>query len=105
MDAPSFNGEPGARPYDRDHDEQREPEPQVPLCRDCGARICLGGTTTGVASGASCRACYCWRVRLGVVDDVRTRPEIAAAMAQDAAASAQREINHDERDDPGQPGP
>ena len=59
--------------------------PDIQTCRDCGALIREGGSTTGVASGASCRSCFRWRERRGLVFDVRTIVQIQAAQKQGAA--------------------
>lgn len=85
MNAPYYNGEPGARPYDDEREGRRDYELPPLVCRDCGAVIECGGGTTGVASGASCEEDYRWRTATGALFDVRTRRQIEAAMTNGAA--------------------
>lgn len=80
MDAPGWNGEPGAMPYDREWDERPERDKRPMLtCSDCGAvqdnDIALIGTTGKLLCG-ECRTTrgfkYMW--------DPRDWREIAASI-------------------------
>lgn len=61
MDAPGWNGEPGAMPYDRDWDAPAEFEHVDPPCSDCGAEW-----EAGFCSSPTGKV-FCWdcRVRRG----------------------------------------
>lgn len=74
MNAPGYNGEPGARPYDREHDERHGQErPEVFHCKDCGRAGREGYHSTPIAGGRIiCDPCYRWRSARGLTFDPRS---------------------------------
>lgn len=83
MDAPYYNGEPGARPYDSAWDERAEPDREPARCRDCGALAHEGGAFA--PDGFSCADCWRWRAEQGVQFDPRAKAQIEAALRKGAA--------------------
>lgn len=54
MDSPTFNGQPGAMPYDPEHEPRREREPEPLVCDQCGEQA----THTRITdAGRSLRHC------------------------------------------------
>ena len=74
------------QPDEYRHDgQQPEPDTQTMTCRDCLAVVREGGSTTGIASGVSCEACFRWREQRDLVFDVRTIAQMKAAQRKGAA--------------------
>ncbi len=64
MDSPVYNGEPGAMPYDREHDPRpAHDEPRVFACRDCGTRGTEGYKSMPIEGLGYISCDACWRER------------------------------------------
>lgn len=70
MDAPYYNGEPGALPSDREWDAKPAPEPETPTCVDCGDVVVWGGRSLAPL-GMLCRPCADAREAIGAEFDAR----------------------------------
>ena len=84
MDAPTWNGEPGALPSDPEWDTQTEREDEPSPCSDCGATDEVRHSI-GVTAKRLCASCYRWRSGHGVLFDPRGKAQLEAAMRKGAA--------------------
>lgn len=83
MDAPYYNGEPGARPYDEDWDERAAPEAAATyVCSDCGDHGEAHFHVILTTGATYCDPCFRYRAKHGWEFDTRS---IQALTTQGAA--------------------
>ena len=86
MDAPYYNGEPGAMPYDEERDEHynKPRHPRELRCDDCAALGTDGYTLVGTTAKMFCDSCA-RRRGLAYLFDARPWAQIEAAQQKGAA--------------------
>ena len=78
MNAPAYNGEPGALFSDREHDRRPEPSASALRCDDCHGDIYQGARSSPL--WLLCADCYGWRKDRGLHTDPRPKTALLAEL-------------------------